>query len=80
MKTVDLRREERTLAELLALAKRESVFIHSATGEEFLLESADEFDREVAALGGSQRFMAFLEERSKETGGSSLTEVKKRSK
>jgi hypothetical protein len=36
MKTRDPAREERTLADLLALAKRESVLIHSATGEGFL--------------------------------------------
>jgi len=78
MKTIDLARGEHTLAELLALAKRESVFIHSATGEDFLLEPADEFDREVAALGGSERFMSLLEERSAETGGRSLAEVRKK--
>jgi len=78
MKTIDLAHEDRTLAELLALAQRESVLIHSATGEDFLLEPADEFDREVAALGQSERFMSFLRGRSKETGGRSLAEIRKK--
>jgi hypothetical protein len=78
MKTIDLAREDHTLAELLALARRESIFIHSATGEDFLLEPADEFDREVASLGGSERFMSFLKERSKEAGGRSLADVRKK--
>ena len=39
---------------------------------------ADEFDREVAALGASERFMSFLGKRSSEVGGSSLAEVRKK--
>ena len=70
--------EERTLAELLALAKRERILIHSATGDDFLLEPADAFDREVAILGQSDRFMSFLRDRSKEGGGSSLAEIRKK--
>ena len=78
MKTIDLAREERTLAELLALAKRDSVLIRSATGEDFLLEAADDFDREVALLGQSERFLSFLQDRSKEAGGRSLAEIRKK--
>ena len=80
MKTVDLASGEISLSELLALSKQESVLIHSATGDDFVLEAADDFDREVAALGGSERFMCFLEERAKETGGVSLAEVRKTAK
>ena len=78
MKTIDLTRGERTLAELLALAKHERILIHSATGDDFLLESADAFDREVALLGQSERFMAFLQNRSAEAGGTPLAEVRKK--
>ena len=80
MRTVDLAREDRTLAELLALAKREPLLIHSVTGEDFLLEPADEFDREVALLGESERFMSFLEHRSKEPGGRTLAAIRKTKK
>ncbi len=78
MKTVDLAREDRTLAELLALAQRESVLIRSAAGDDFLLEPADEFEREVAELGQSERFMSFLRDRSKETGSISLAEARRK--
>jgi len=78
MKTIDLAREEHTLADLLALAKTDSVLIHSAAGEDFLLEPADDFDREVALLGRSERFLSFLRDRSKETGGRSLAEIRKK--
>ena len=78
MRTIDLTLAARTLAELLALARRERILIHSAAGEDFVLEPADEFDREVALLGQSDRFMSFLHERSKEPGGAPLAEVRKK--
>jgi hypothetical protein len=77
VKTINLGQEQRTLTELLALAKREALLIHSATGDDFLLEPADDFDREVAALGRSERFMSFLSERSAESGDRPLSDVRK---
>ena len=78
MMTIDLSKKEHSLAELLALAKSEAVLIHSASGEDFVLEQADEFDREVVARGRSEKFMAFLERRSSETGDIALDTVRKR--
>ena len=78
MKTIDLKKEKRSLADLLSLAKRESVLIHSPSGEDFLLEQADDFDREVAALGGSDKFMAFLNSRSQEKDDKNLDEIRKK--
>ncbi|MBU4271072.1 MAG: hypothetical protein KKE86_12115 [Planctomycetes bacterium] len=78
MKTVDLSREQLTLADVLALAKSESVVIHSSSGEDFLLEQADEFDREAAALGGSNKFMSFLSARSNEGGDTPIDKVRKK--
>ena len=77
MKTVDLREGQHSLSEVLTLAKSESVLIHSASGEDFLLEQADEFDREVATLGASEKFMSFLEARAKETGDIPIDEVRR---
>jgi hypothetical protein len=76
MKTIDLRSEQRSLSELLALAKSEAVLIRSAGGEDFVLEPADKVDQEVASLGGSERFMSFLKERSEEAGDLSLRAVR----
>lgn len=78
MKTVDLRYGDHSLSEVLTLAKSESVLIRAATGEDFLLEQADDFDREVATLGASEKFMAFLEARSKETGDIPIDEIRRR--
>lgn len=78
MKTVDLSSGEHSLIEVLKLAKSEAVLIRSSSGEDFLLEHADEFDKEVASLGASQKFTSFLEERSKESEDLSLKEVRRK--
>ncbi len=66
------------MSDVLSLAKSEAVLIHSPSGEDFVLESADEFDREVAALGASEKFASFLDARSKETGGIPLRKVRQK--
>ncbi|MBN2208793.1 MAG: hypothetical protein JW759_05830 [Candidatus Coatesbacteria bacterium] len=76
MKTIDLTKGRHTLSGVLALAKSETVLIHSESGEDFVLEQADEFDREVAALGSSRTFTSFLDARSKETGDMPISEVR----
>ena len=76
MKTIDLSTGEHSLSELLRLAKSEAVFIRSPSGEAFLLEQANEFDREVVALGDSEKFMSFLEDRSQETTSIPISEVR----
>jgi hypothetical protein len=78
MKTIDLSKGQPSLSEVLALAKSETIFIHSDSGEDFLLEHADEFDREVAALVASEKFISFLESRSKETGEISISQIREK--
>lgn len=78
MKTIDLRNEQRSLSEVLTLAKSEAVLIRSSGGEDFLLEPADAFDKEIASLGSSERFLSFLAERSRETGDVPLKAVRGR--
>jgi hypothetical protein len=77
MKTVDLRQNEITVKELLHLAVKEAVFIVAENGREFVLEEADEFDKEIAALSSSEKFINFLKERAKEPATLSLDEVEK---
>ena len=76
MKTIDLGKEQHSLAEVLTLAKSETILIRSDSGEDFLLEHADQFDREVAALGGSEKFLSFLEARSNETTDVSISKLR----
>lgn len=78
MKTVDLNKEAHSLYEVLTLAKSEAVLIHSISGEDFVLEHADDFDREVAALGNSEKFSSFLASRSREAEEIPMSEVCKK--
>jgi len=64
MKTVNLADGDRSVTELIELAKSEPVLVHATDGTEFVIEEADQFEREAAALGASDKFMAFLKNRS----------------
>jgi hypothetical protein len=80
MITLDLRHKQMTLEELFRAARSESLLIVTDDGQEYILEAADEFDREVAELGRSEKFMNFLAERRKETGRIPLEEIERRLK
>jgi hypothetical protein len=66
MKTLDLTERQITLEDLLGWARTDSVLIRAPDGHEFILEEADDFEREVTTLGSSEKFMQFLRERSQE--------------
>jgi hypothetical protein len=72
---LDLRTQSVTVEELFRAADSDSVLIVTDGGHEYLLEPAGEFDREVAELGGSDRFMQFLSERRRDVRRISLAEV-----
>lgn len=78
MTIIDLTREQPSIDELLRMATDDPVRIRSQDGEEFILESADAFDREVAELSRSERFMSFLTERAQEPGRTTLEDVERR--
>jgi len=77
MKTVNLARKRVTLDELLKLAAVGSVRIVTPGGHAFILEDADEFEKEVKLLGKSKRFQRFLKERSKEPATTSLADYRR---
>jgi hypothetical protein len=78
MTKLDLRQTPISVAELLQLAADDSVLVVNQDGHEFVVEAADQFDREVAQLAGSEKFMSFLAERSKESGSVPIDEVERR--
>jgi hypothetical protein len=78
MKTLDLKKQQVTVDELLQSAASEAVLIRGRDGNEFVIEAADAFEREASELAGSEKFMAFLAERSKEKGSVSLEEIELR--
>ena len=77
MKTLDLTGKDITLEEVLKLASAGSVRIVTPDGHAFILEDADDFDKEVQLLGKSKRFRRFLRERSKEARTTSLEEYRR---
>ncbi len=78
MITIDLRQKKHSVEELLTLAKSELVLIYGKDGEHFILEETDDFEKEVEALGKSEKFMKFLEGRSKEKDTISISTIAKR--
>ena len=77
MKTRDLKRKKVSLDQLLKLASKGSVRIVTAEGHAFVLEGADEFDKEVQILGKSRKFQRFLKLRSKKLGSTTLDEYRR---
>ena len=75
MKTVNLKREKLDLHAVIELAGKVPVVMLTADGREFVVAQADDFDREVESLRGSQAFQRFLEERSRNTGRIPLEEI-----
>jgi len=78
MKTVNLAEGDRSVSELVELARSEPVLVHAADGTDFVFEEADEFEREVEALGARDRFTSFLQRRSDEGKKTTASEVSKR--
>ena len=74
MKTINLGKQSPSVVELLAMARKKAVLLVSKDGAAFVLEEANEFDREVAEYGGSKKFMEFLSKRSKEPAVTSIEE------
>jgi hypothetical protein len=78
MKKIDLKTEQVSIDELLEFAAAESVLIRNKNGEEFVLEAAETFDREIAELSRSEKFQSFLAGRSRQAGRTTLEEVEHR--
>ena len=64
MKTIDLEKNKMDLAEVIKIARREPVLLVIQDGKEFCIAEADDFEKEVEALRGSQAFQRFLDGRS----------------
>ncbi|MBP8127983.1 MAG: hypothetical protein KA184_00265, partial [Candidatus Hydrogenedentes bacterium] len=77
-KTVNWADGDRSMSEIIEIAKPGPVLVYAVDGAEFILEEADEFEREVAALGNSDKFLSFLQRRSQEGGEVPASDVAKR--
>lgn len=75
MRTIDLEKEPLDLEAVIKLASQEPVLLVTPEGKEFCLAEADDFEREVETLRGSQAFQRFLDERSASTRRIPLEEI-----
>jgi PHD/YefM family antitoxin component YafN of YafNO toxin-antitoxin module len=75
---IDLQQEQPSVDELLRMATGDRVRIRSRDGKDFILESADAFDREVDELSRSERFMTMLTERAMEPARTRLDELERK--
>lgn len=77
MKVLEISQTMPTLAELIRQARNESLIVRTLEGQEFIFAELDDFDHEVELLRNNTEFMAFLEERSKQRGSTSLADMRK---
>jgi hypothetical protein len=77
MKSIKLTKTRPTVADLIKSAKRESVMLETATGEKFLLTSADDFATEVELLRKHHKLLAFLDARGEEPATIALNDARK---
>ncbi|MBC8550913.1 MAG: hypothetical protein H8D23_14810 [Candidatus Brocadiales bacterium] len=77
MKTINLEKEMLDLKEVIKLAQKESVLLLTSDGKEFFISEADDFEKEVERLRGSQAFQSFLDDRSMCKRRISLDEIEK---
>lgn len=77
MKTINLEKEKLDLKEVIKLAQKESVLLLTTDGKEFFISEADDFEKEVEMLRGSQAFQRFLDDRSMCKRKISLEEIEK---
>jgi hypothetical protein len=75
MRTIELEKQALGLDAIIKLASKEPVLLLIPEGKEFCLAEADDFEREVETLRGSQAFQRFLEERSACTKRIPLEEI-----
>ena len=75
MRTIEWGKEVLDLDAIIKLASKEPVLLLTPECKEFCLAEADDFEREVETLRGSQAFQRFLKERSACTKRIPLEEI-----
>ena len=75
MKTVELSIQAASVADLLSMARKESVLVTTEEGESFLISSADDFESEVQLLRRNHEFLATLDRLKQDRDTISLEEA-----
>jgi hypothetical protein len=77
MKAIELTPDTPSLRELVELADQENIMMRTPEGRQFVLAELDDFDVEVEQLKRSDEFRAFLDQRSRERGTSSIEQLRR---
>ena len=77
MKTVNVPAQSAEVNALLSQARQEDILVRTADGTEFMVTAVDEFDEEIVRTRRSERLMALLDDRAKQTATVPLEEVKR---
>jgi len=76
VRTVTVSRRAKGINDLLKQARRQNLIIRSPDGHEFVLAEVDDFNREIELTRQNKQFMAFLDQRAKQTKTVSLDKAK----
>jgi hypothetical protein len=79
MKTIDLPSHALTLQELLTMAHDEPVILRTSEGEEYVIGTVEDFQREVELMRANPTLMRLLDERSREPANITLDSLRPRS-
>jgi hypothetical protein len=77
VKTITIPPQAAEVNAILAQARDEDVLVRTADGGEFMLTAVDDFDEEIARARRSDKLMALLDQRAKQSQTISLAEVKR---
>ncbi len=77
MKTVDIASRPVSAAELLEMARTDSLLVKTDQGDSFVISHADEFATEVELLRRNHTFLSMLDEFKKENETIPLDQVEK---
>ena len=77
MKTITIPQQASEVNAVLAQARQEDVLVRTAEGEEFMLTVVDDFDEEIVRTRRSDKLMALLDQRAKQTQTIPLDDVKR---
>jgi hypothetical protein len=67
-----------SLPEVLAMARKESLIVRTASGEEVFIGVVDEFQHELDRLSESAEFQQLLRDRQRERGTIPIEEIRAR--
>ena len=77
MKTLTISLEPISVAELLEMARSDSLLIKTDKGDSFLVSHVDEFATEVVLLRQNHKFLSMLDKLKEEQSAISLDQVEK---